>query len=112
VTYAAGRDGTGWSGSNPGLRPDPGSRWLHCGTSTDAEWWHQAAGCLVVQLQDCGMAGERRILPTRPGWEDVHMGPPAQVDLFICYPAADRAWADASHKTVALIHRRTGRNTR
>jgi tetratricopeptide (TPR) repeat protein len=41
------------------------------------------------------MAGERRILPATPGREDAHMGgPPAQVDYFISYTAADRAWAE------------------
>jgi hypothetical protein len=41
------------------------------------------------------MAGERRILPTTPGREDARMGgPPAQVDFFISYTAADRAWAE------------------
>lgn len=41
------------------------------------------------------MAGERRILPMTPEREDAQMGaPPAQVDYFISYTAADRAWAE------------------
>lgn len=41
------------------------------------------------------MAGERRILPRTPrlGRTDV-WGPPGQVDFFISYTAADRAWAE------------------
>jgi hypothetical protein len=35
------------------------------------------------------------MLPGTPGWEDARIGgPPSQVDYFISYTAADRAWAE------------------